>query len=83
MSDRINKLLGAEVNLTTAVTLGGAQLVRILGGASDIVVTVKEGATTTGSITVKAGTTEYIRKKAAETIEAASAVKAVSVAFGD
>jgi hypothetical protein len=80
---RINKLLGTEVSLTTATTLSGAQLVRILGGASDILVTVKEGATTTGTITVKAGTPEYIRKKAAETIEAASAVKAVSVAFGD
>lgn len=80
---RINKLLGTEASLTTATTLGGAQLVRILGGASDILVTVKEGATTTGTITVKAGTVEYIRKKAAETIEAASAVKAVSVAFGD
>lgn len=80
---RINKLLGTEVSLTTATTLSGAQLVRILGGASDILVTVKEGATTTGTITVKAATTEYIRKKAAETIEAASAVKAVSVAFGD
>jgi hypothetical protein len=83
MSERINKLLGTEVSLTTATTLSGAQLVRILGGASDILVTVKEGATTTGTITVKAATTEYIRKKAAETIEAASAVKAVSVAFGD
>jgi len=80
---RINKLLGTEVSLTTATTLSGAQLVRILGGASDILVTVKESATTTGTITVKAGTVEYIRKKAAETIEAASAVKAVSVAFGD
>lgn len=83
MSERINKLLGTEVNLTTATTLGGAQLVRILGGASDILVTVKDGVTTTGTITVKAATVEYIRKKAAETIEAASAVKAVSVAFGD
>lgn len=80
---RINKLLGTEVSLTTATTLSGAQLVRILGGASDILVTVKEDVTTTGTITIKAGTIEYIRKKAAETIEAASAVKAVSVAFGD
>jgi hypothetical protein len=80
---RINKLLAAEVSLTTATTLSGAQLVRILGGASDILVTVKDGVTTTGTITIKSGTVEYIRKKAAETIEAASAVKAVSVAFGD
>lgn len=80
---RINKLLGTEVSLTTATTLSGAQLVRIVGGASDILVTVKDGVTTTGTMTLKAGTVEYVRKKAAETIEAASAVKAVSVAFGD
>jgi len=80
---RINKLLGSEVNLTGATTLSGAQLIRILGGSSDILITVKDGSNITGTMTIKSNTVEFIRKKSTETIEAASAVKAVSVAFGD
>lgn len=76
------KLVGQEVELTTATTLNNAQLVRILGGASDILVTVKDSATTTGTMTVKAGSEVIIRKRSSETIEAASAVKAVAIAYG-
>lgn len=76
------KLVGLEVELTTATTLNNAQLVRILGGASDILVTVKEGATTTGTMTVKAGSEVIVRKRSVETIEAASALKAVAIAYG-
>lgn len=80
---RIIKLLGSEVSLTTANAFDGAQLIRILGGASDILLTVVDGSTTTGTVTIKAGAEMFLRKKASETVAAASAVKAVPVAFGD
>ena len=81
---RINRLLGAEVALSTATTLSGAQLVRVYNNTgADVVVTVKDGATTIGSMSIRTGTMEYIRKQAAETIEAAAAIRATAVAFGD
>lgn len=84
MSDRIIKLLGTETALSTATTLSGAQLVRVYNDtAGAVLITVAEGGTTTGTATIKAGEIIFIRKKAAETIAAGSAVKAVSVAFGD
>lgn len=84
MSERILKLLGTEAALTSATTLGNAQLVRVYNDtAGAVLITVAEGGTTTGTVTLKAGEVDFIRKKAAETIAAAAAVKAVSIAFGD
>jgi hypothetical protein len=84
MSDRIIKLLGTEAALSTATTLGAAQLVRVYNDtAGAVLITVADSGTTTGTATVKAGEIIFIRKKAAETIAAGSAVKAVSIAFGD
>lgn len=84
MSDRIIKLLGTEAALSTATTLGGAQLVRVYNDtAGAVLITVADTNGTTGTATVKAGEIIFIRKKSAETIAAGSAVKAVSIAFGD
>jgi hypothetical protein len=84
MSDRIIKLLGTEAALSTATTLSNAQLVRVYNDtAGAVLITVAAEGTTTGTVTVKAGEVIFVRKKAAETIAAGSAVKAVSVAFGD
>lgn len=84
MSERILKLLGTEAALSTATTLSGAQLVRVYNDTgSAVLLTVKSGETTTGTVTVKSGEVVFVRKQALETIAAASAVKAVSVAFGD
>jgi hypothetical protein len=81
---RIIKLLGSETNLSTATAFNNAQLVRVYNNtAGDILVTVKQDATTTGTVTVKAGSIEFIRKQSSETIQAASAVKAVAIAYGD
>ena len=84
MSERILKLLGTEAALSTATTLSGAQLVRVYNDtAGAVLITVKLDSTTTGTVTVKAGEVVFVRKTAAETIEAGSAVKAVSIGFGD
>jgi hypothetical protein len=84
MSDRIIKLLGTEAALSTATALNNAQLIRVYNDtAGAVLITVAEGGTTTGTVTVKAGEVIFVRKKALETIAAASAVKAVSIGFGD
>ncbi len=84
MSERILKLLGSEAALSTATTLSGAQLVRVYNDtAGAVLVTVALEGSTTGTVTVKAGDTVFVRKQATETIAAGSAVKAVSIGFGD
>ena len=84
MSDRLIKLLGTEASLTTATTLGKAQVVRVYNDtAGAVLTTVADNGTTIGTITVKAGDVVFINKKSAETIAAGAAVKAVAVAYGD
>lgn len=84
MSDRIIKLLGTEVALSTATTLGRAQLVRVYNDtATDVLLTVVAVDTTSSTVTLKAGDVVHIRKYAGDTIASSAAVKAVSVSFGD
>lgn len=85
MADRILTLLGTETAVSTASTVGGAQLVRVYNNnASAVVITVANTTPTTiGTCTVATLETVFIRKKAAETIAAATSCKMVSVAFGD
>ena len=82
MSQPITRLLGEEATLgTTPSDFDGQRLVRILNNtAGAVVVTVKEGAAVTGSMTVPAGAISYIEKTPTETVEAASDVLAVPVA---
>lgn len=85
MSERILKLLGTEITMSanTATTVGAAQLIRILP-RSNTVITVKDGSTVTGNVSLDANQVFFVRKKAAETIESTAAgTLAVSVAFGD
>jgi hypothetical protein len=83
MSDRILKLLDIERTLT-GVYYVGSTLIRVFNDtAAAVLITVKDGSTTTGSVTVKAGEVIFVRKKSAETIEASAGVKTVAVAFGD
>jgi hypothetical protein len=84
MSERILKLLGTEVALSTATILSGAQLVRVYNDTAEaVLLTIALEGSTTGTVTVKAGDVVFVRKTAAETIAAGAAVKAVAVAFGD
>lgn len=85
MSDRIIKLLGTEVTLdaNAPTTLANAQLVRVLPRANTVI-TIKDGSTITGNISLDTGDTYFVRKKAIETIETSVAgTLVVSVAFGD
>ena len=83
MSRPITRLLAAEATLgTTPSAFAGQRLVRILNNtAGAVIVTVKEGDTVTGSMTVPAGAISYIEKTPTETLEAAANVLAVPVAY--
>ena len=85
MADRILTLLGTEAAVEDASTVGGAQLVRVYNNnASAVLITVADATPTViGTCTVATLETVFIRKKAAETIAAATPCKMVSVAFGD
>lgn len=79
---RIIKLLGSEVALGTATSVGNASLVRVVNNAaSAAVATVKLGAAVTGTITICAYHEVFIKKQPAETIEGAATLKGVHVAF--
>ena len=89
MSERILKLLTQEDALnTTPGTRNGGQLFRIRNShaSNPASILIKDGSTTTGSISLYPGEVIYIRKKAAETIEASAgdtSIRIVQVAFGD
>jgi len=85
MSDRLIEVLGTEISLTTASTVGGAHVVRLYhSGGSDTLATIKDSnGTTIGTVTIKAGEITFIKKRATDTIATATATLAVSVGFGD
>ena len=75
------KLQGSQGNLATATNLGFATLARVYNsGASDLVLTQKEGATVIGTITIPSKGIELISKMPSETLEGGAALLAVSVA---
>jgi len=79
------KVKGAEVALSnTASNISRASLVRVLNThAAAQLVTIKEGSTVVGSVTVNTGETVNIRKAITETLEVANSitgVKAVKLA---
>jgi hypothetical protein len=83
MSERIIKLLDSERTLTGPFYTG-ATLVRVCNDtANPVLLTVKDGSTITGTLTLKVSEVVFIRKKSAETLEASAGVKTVIVAFGD
>lgn len=76
------KVLGTEATVTTANAFGGKQVIRVYNqNAADVLLTIANGGTTTGTITVKAGETIFIQKTPAETIAAATGCKMVAVAY--
>lgn len=73
------KVKGAEVALSnTASNISRASLVRVLNtNAAAQLVTIKEGSTVVGSVTVNTGETVNIRKAISETLEVANSVTGV------
>lgn len=79
------KLVGSEVALSdTASAVGNQKVIRVYNGnAADQLVTVKDGSTVVGTITVKTKTDIILEKLPAHTLEVGSgvgSVKAVAIA---
>jgi hypothetical protein len=74
------KLIGSEMSLTTANTVGTANIVRVYAAANALI-TVADGVTTIGTCTLPAGTVEYFVKTPTQTIASNVAVLATKVAF--
>lgn len=77
------RIMGTEAAVSTADNIGRASTVRVYNNnGSDVVLTVTNADTTTGTVTLKAGETIYIQKEPAATIAAATSCKMVAVAQG-
>lgn len=76
------KILGTEIALSTANTVGNASVVRIHNNtAGAVLITRANGGGTIGTLTLSAGATEYLQKAPTETFASNAAVRAVSIAI--
>ena len=81
MTDTV-KLIGQEIALSTANTVGSASAIRCYNNtAGAVLLTIANGGTTVATVTLGAGVTEYFQKQPAWTIASNAAIRAVSVAF--
>lgn len=78
----IIKLVGQEIALSTANTVGLASAVRCYNNsAGAVLITIANGGSTVATVTLATGATEYYQKQPAWTIASNVAIRAVSVAF--
>lgn len=78
----ITKLLGQEIALSTANTVGSASAVRCYNNtAGAALITIANDGTTVATVTLGAGVTEYYQKQPTWTIASNVAIRAVSAAF--
>jgi hypothetical protein len=82
MADLV-KIIGTEIALSTANTVGNASVVRILNNtAGPVLITRKDSATTTlGTVTLASNELIYLQKTSDDTLTSNTAVRAVSVAY--
>jgi hypothetical protein len=82
MADLV-KIIGNEIALSTANTIGNASVVRILNNsAGPVLITRKNSATTTlGTVTLASNELIYLQKTSDDTLTSNTAVRAVSVAY--
>lgn len=78
----IVKLIGTEMSLSTANTVGGASVVRVYNNtAGAVLITRANGSGTVGTATLGSGMIEYYQKQSTDTLASNAAVRAVSVSF--
>ena len=76
------KIIGQEIALSTANTVGSASIVRCYNNtAGAVLVTIANNGTTVATLTIGTGVTEYLQKQPTHTIASNVAIRAVSVAF--
>lgn len=80
MADSV-ELLGSETDLTSATSVGNATLVRVYNSGAAGLVTLKDGSTVVGTVTLKQYECLNLQKAPAHTLEGGAAFKAVKIAF--
>ncbi|NBX51299.1 hypothetical protein EBT25_15580 [bacterium] len=76
------KLVGTEIALSTANTVGSAAVVRLYNNtAGAVLVTYANTGGTLGTCTLAAGAVEYFTKQPADTLAANSAIRAAAIAY--
>lgn len=76
------KLLGSEIALSTANTVGTASVVRVYNNtAGAVLITLANTGGTIGTCTLGAGGVEYYQKAPTDTLTSNTAVRATKVAF--
>lgn len=76
------KLIGTEIALSTANTVGSAAVVRLYNNtAGAVLITRADGGGTLGTCTLGAGAVEYFTKAPTDTLAANSAIRAAAVAY--
>ena len=79
-----SNILGTEQTVSAANAFNGATLLRIYNhNGADVLVTLVNCSTdyASATVTIKAGTVEYIRKDPAGTVACATSCKIVPVSF--
>lgn len=76
------KLIGSEIALSTANTVGTATVVRLYNNtAGAVLITLANTGGTIGTCTLGAGAIEYHQKAPADTLASNTAIRAAKVAF--
>lgn len=76
------KLVGTEIALSTANTVGLAGVVRVYNDtAGAVLITRANTGGTLGTLTLGTGQVEYLTKVPADTLAANIAIRAVAIAF--
>lgn len=75
------RLLNTEISVTAANTVYNSTLVRVFAPSAPTLVTLREGGSIVGTVTIPAGDCEVIRKQTTGTIEAGTAVLCVPIAY--
>lgn len=76
------KVIGSEIALSTANTVGLASVVRVYNNtAGAVLITRANTGGTLGTLTLGAGAVEYLTKVSDDTLASNAAVRAVAIAF--
>lgn len=75
------KIMGTEIALSTANTVGLASVVRVYNNTAGAVLLTRANGSTIGTMTLAPGEIAYVQKTTTDTLAANTAVRALSVAF--
>jgi len=81
MGDTPLKLLGSQISVTTANTVGGYGLIRAYAAANTLVTITAANSTVLGTMTIAGGISEILIKSPTDTITANAALLCTPIAW--